>query len=207
MAIMPICRDGAWVALHDIRLDTLHGGAFKNNSGPKYLLEAWPWAKRADDNIGAIRLEGTLDDMRALCHKVLGTAWQTTVPRATLLTLGEEHGELVAEHESLSFREALAALESVARARPLVVWGAGQGGRELVGRLSTEGVAVSFAVDSDIRKHGQSIDGVTICGAEALRTGDVRPFVAISSVFATQIASHLERQGLKVGADFMSVRL
>jgi predicted O-methyltransferase YrrM len=207
LAILPTLRTGAWVALHDIRLPQLGSGPMYDNHGAEYLFDAWPWAKRSEGNIGAVRLDASPDEIRAFCAGLLDVAWEAPIPRETLVALGQQRGAMAVDDERSPADRAILDIKRIASpTRPLVVWGAGQAGREFLARLRAADVRVFAVVDSDANKQGQMVDTFTIGDPHQLRaTGDARPFVVVCSQFAGQIADALDAQGFIAGFDYLVV--
>jgi hypothetical protein len=207
LAILPTLRAGAWVALHDIRLPELGSGPMFDNHGAQYLFEAWPWTKRSDGNIGAVRLEASTQEIHAFCARLLDVKWEATVSRATLEALGQQRGAEAFDDERSPIDRAIARVRQAASPdRPLMVWGAGQAGREFLTRLRAAGIPVATVLDRDPAKHGSRCEGVVVGDPASLRTSNGhRPFVAVCSIYAEEIGHELDRLGLIAGFDYTLV--
>ncbi len=87
--------------------------------------------------------------------------------------------------------------------RPIVVWGAGGGGEKTHRLLYRSGFAVKCFVDADERRWGSTLHELPICSPNILcEATREKPFVAIGSVFAGQIANTLGRWGYQEERDF-----
>ncbi len=211
LAILPTLRARAWVALHDIRLPELGRGPLYDNHGAQVLFDAWPWTKRDAGNIGAIRLDASPAEIHTRCLGVLERPWEASVPRAVLRALGLPHQGRMTE-DSPADR----AIAVIARARhasrPLIIWSAGQAGREFLSCLRDEQVPVDAFVDTDPRKQTQVIEGLDVRPPETLfacasdsGSRRERPFVAVCGIYAAEIRAELDARGFVAEVDYVIV--
>lgn len=213
LALLPVLGRGAWVALHDIRLSQLSSKPEYQAHGAEYLFNEWPWTKRTEPfgrNIGAIRLDAPRDEIVDYCLELLTKAWHVCPPREVRAAL--ELPELflrddaIAQRADIVLRRAMRAAGSGSE-RPLILWGAGQAGRDGLTLLRSIGFHVDGFVDRDLRKHGTRIEGIDIRDPGSLRVSDnPRPFVVACGLYAEAISRELQAQGFVEGDDFVSSR-
>lgn len=87
--------------------------------------------------------------------------------------------------------------------RPLVLWGAGSGGRRVHALLLARGGRVHAFVDSDPAKAGRVIDGLPIVSPEALEASSWgTAFIVVASAQGAAIARHLSHGGLSSPQEF-----
>lgn len=206
LGLLPAVAPASWVALHDIRLPFVPGRTDTRGHGPRHLFETWPGEKRqggTDDNIGAIRLPGNLDDVKTFVQASLSRPWEVTLPGQLCTALGIEPQPpyLVPKPEALRILA-----KAAARRRPLYVCGSGQAGRALASELRRRDVHVSGFVDRDPARHGQLIDGLLVePRSSLLLESDPKPFLVLSGMFATEIDAELAASGWRRGKDFVVV--
>jgi len=104
ICLLSALKPNAWVVLHDVNLPNLRGFSPESRqNGPKFLFDAWPWEKWTVDspnqNMGAIRLPDSNDDVRELCCSLLKTPWEYPIQNSFLSRLGLLHFENVAAGE------------------------------------------------------------------------------------------------------------
>jgi ADP-heptose:LPS heptosyltransferase/glycosyltransferase involved in cell wall biosynthesis len=99
----------------------------------------------------------------------------------------------------------IAASSRVFGRRPLLVWGAGEGGRVTLEMLASTGVHAWGFIDSDLSKRGRRVSGVTVHGPAILglleRLGR-RPYVVIASMYAPKIRGILDARGYGNRVDY-----
>jgi glycosyltransferase involved in cell wall biosynthesis len=99
----------------------------------------------------------------------------------------------------------IAASSWVFGGRPLLVWGAGEGGRVTLEMLVSAGVKAWGFIDSDKSRRGRSVSGITVHGPRLLglleRLG-CRPYVVIASMYAPEIRRILDARGYKNREDY-----
>jgi hypothetical protein len=91
-----------------------------------------------------------------------------------------------------AWRVAAAALN-----RPMVVWGAGQGGRTVLEWLQGLGASIEMIVDSNPAKIGHAINGTRVESPLALHRiaeSGTKPFVAVASVYTAEIEAFLTQR-------------
>jgi hypothetical protein len=105
----------------------------------------------------------------------------------------------------LSLDRERAILSAALRRRPIVIWGAGEGGCVAKAALERNRVDVSWFVDGDSHKQRQLRSGLPVVAPELLLNADRngRPFVVIGSQYRGEIAERLRSWGYEPGVDFV----
>lgn len=91
--------------------------------------------------------------------------------------------------------------------RPVWIWGAGTGGRNLYAALNEIGGRVAGFLDSDPHKATKRVMDLPVAHPEwlyALAPGE-RPFVTVASVFSAQITAALDQAGWNEGCDYLVI--
>jgi hypothetical protein len=87
--------------------------------------------------------------------------------------------------------------------RPILIWGSGAAGRNLLALLRGAAVDVDGFIDSHPAKIGSRVEALPVVGPDALHTRTPRrPYVLIASMYADQIMDQLNEQGWQTGADY-----
>lgn len=210
LALLPALAADAWVALHDINLPGFAERAEWHVFGPKYLFDLWPWEKciAGGDrkNIGAVRLPGDHEVVRALCDTVLGKPWETPVAASILAAVGVAPKEGFWIQSGTSEDALPESVQAIVReGRPLVLWGAGSAGVQFLRRNPTLRPAVQGIVDNAQQKHGTSVEGIRVMSPTEFWARKPRPFVIITSQYAGEILQALEKQGFRAQADYLAM--
>jgi FlaA1/EpsC-like NDP-sugar epimerase len=138
---------------------------------------------------------------------VLDLRWEAPVSRAMLTAIGvESFGSRQNDARSPADRSIAALRAAVAASRPLIIWSAGQAGREMLSLLRQVGCPATAFVDRDPRKQGQLVDGLDVRDPRTLDdAGPVRPFVAVCGIFGQEISDSLETRGYINETDYVIV--
>ncbi len=164
-------------------------------------------ATRPGDTARALRaaqrrvrdLEMARDELRGLAVSLLaerqaaGAAAAATVPVAPAAEARRPEAEALVQ---------ALARESVGRARPVWIWGAGAAGRQVLARLEAAGGRATRFIDSDESRAGTSCDGVTVTGPAALARAAERPYVIVASMHAAAIVPVLAALGWRESRDY-----
>jgi hypothetical protein len=105
-----------------------------------------------------------------------------------------EFSEATAESGRRDWERRAWRVAAIALSRPVVVWGAGEGGRTTVEWLQRLGARVPMIVDGDSAKVGTTIHDVRVESPSQLRLMAERgekPFVVVASVYAAEIEASL----------------
>jgi ADP-heptose:LPS heptosyltransferase/glycosyltransferase involved in cell wall biosynthesis len=99
----------------------------------------------------------------------------------------------------------IAASSWVFGGRPLLVWGAGEGGRVTLEMLVAQGIKAWGFIDADKSRRGRRVSGITVHGPQLLgileRLG-CRPYIVIASMYAPEIRRTLDARGYKNREDY-----
>jgi GT2 family glycosyltransferase len=87
-------------------------------------------------------------------------------------------------------------------ARPMMIWGAGAGGRAFLALIQRAGGTAQAFIDSNPAKAGTILDGLPIVTPDTLTADPRRPFVIIASVHAAAIEEQLRSRGWLPDADY-----
>ncbi len=147
-------------------------------------------------------LEIARDELRGLAVTLLAErqdAAGAAAPRPAPVLAGASAASRRPEAEALV--QALAR-DSIGRARPVWIWGAGAAGRQVLARLAAAGGRVARFIDSDERRAGTTWAGVTVTGPAALVRAADRPFVIVASIHAAAIVPVLNALGWHESRDY-----
>jgi hypothetical protein len=211
LALLPVLRQGAWVALHDISLSRLNSSPECQVHGAEYLFDEWPWSKRAEStlgNIGAIRLEGSGAETFDHCMHLLAKPWQVYPPAEIREALGLPErflGNTPAVHAAFDALRRALPLQAGAGSRRLIIWGAGQAGRDTFIRLRDAGFQVDGFADRSPARQGQRLYDLDVRDPASLWAGEAIPFVAACGLYAGEIARDLQAHGFVEGNDFVAL--
>jgi predicted O-methyltransferase YrrM len=205
LALLPVLAPGAWIVLHDIRFPLLLGAKRASAHGARRLFEWWPGETRRGGtglNIGAIRLPHDLTEVPAILARMLKEPWDAMLPSDVLATLALEPGSFATD----GARALQRMVDAAASGRPLHLWGASQGGRALLEVLQEFRVPVAGFIDRDPRKQGSSVAHLPVFAPSMLDPrAHPRPYIAVSSVFAEEIAAELTASGWQRDVDYATM--
>lgn len=112
----------------------------------------------------------------------------------------------------MGFKEMVAELEDKIehffKAKSVVVFGAGSGGREILKMLEFLNKRPSFFVDNDSKKWGMDIEGIRVIPVEELKKLDPGVIVIGSTIYEDEMIEQVESYGLGdrvVVRDFLEV--
>jgi hypothetical protein len=88
--------------------------------------------------------------------------------------------------------------------RPLLLWGAGERGRELADVLTRAGRPADGFIDKDRRKRTAGCLDRPVYAPDALQSLEPRPFVLIASMFSGEVRRGLCAAGFREGHDFLA---
>lgn len=87
--------------------------------------------------------------------------------------------------------------------RPILMWGAGAGGRLVLSRVEAVRSSVAAVIDSDPAKAGLRLDGVPVSTPERLdEARSARPFIVVATQFAPEVLTQLRHRGFQRGLDY-----
>jgi FkbM family methyltransferase len=84
----------------------------------------------------------------------------------------------------------------------IVIWGASNGGKQVLGFLRSINVEPEYFVDSDPRKHGKLLEGIKVLPPSALKGDEL---VIIGSIHQDEISLYLERRGIRYIPNVFSI--
>jgi len=89
--------------------------------------------------------------------------------------------------------------------RPIMIWGAGNGGRMLLRNLMKLGIKIYGFIDSDAGKEGTCIENLKIYQPDFLieKIGKEKPFIIIASMYSEEIRAKLMVLGYVDGQDYI----
>lgn len=89
--------------------------------------------------------------------------------------------------------------------RPLLIWGAGNGGVRIFNVLNNLSRNVMGFIDSNYKKQGTDIQGVKIYLPQFLsefNKSNERPYIIVASMYVEEITMELEKMGFIIEQDF-----
>jgi len=127
----------------------------------------------------------------------------------TLLASGPRGGEpgdagRAAELARRNEELATAVRGAAGAGRPLLVWGAGGGGRRVLRLVAALGGKVTAVIDSDPAKAGSLLEGVGVLSPSGL-SGQANAYVLLATVHGDAVRPRLEFAGLVRGRDYHQV--
>lgn len=204
LALLPAMAPDGWYVLHDINLPQIYKTGGFRQYGAQFLHDGWPGEKRrsggTQDNIGAIRLLGEINRSRAALVELLSIPWETKVHESVCPAV---MGVTTWPRREAQLATRLARLQRTSR--DIVLWGAGSAGQTLSKSLRDGGIAISWVVDRNPEKHGQSLDGAPIKPPASLTSGPrdgLGPFVVVASMYFREITASLIGMGFSPERDF-----
>jgi hypothetical protein len=133
--------------------------------------------------------------------RALELALQQMEPREAEAQLHEARA--AARHARHALLHLLAQTSRGPAGRPLLIWGAGAAGREVLAWLRRLGGDAEALIDSNPARSGSRVEGLPIVGPDTLhhRPGP-RPFVVVASMHRDTIVAWLREFGWRDGADY-----
>jgi predicted O-methyltransferase YrrM len=205
-ALIPALAPDSWIALHDV---TLARNSEWKVFGPEILFESWPGEKiklSELSNIGAIKLPGDHNKARLWLMESLKNSWEMDVDEHILNQLDIPHEVRPVQRSFQKLPKSLHSrfIEFSKQGRNLVIWGAGKAGCLCLAELRREGIHPDAFLDRDETKRGGELQGLPIRSIQELDQCQLRPFIVVASMYASEIISELNERGFAPLDDYIS---